>query len=559
MPLDAAFAPYRLAAGPHAEASARAAEALAADPPLAVATEPLPAPLVNRALANLPAGRAATPADACCGGDGYAAGLPGPPRACLVGDAQRARVAAAAAAALEAGFAGVCLDRPDASLALGLLGAGFCSSCQAAFNAHLTRLYGEHFEPLDFPRLAREVVTQAAGAVGADALPFGREFWRWRNDALDSAVRAYVRGARDAARARERPFAVIAQFEALGPAQLRAARQLDAAIFPGPLAGGVGIGHARLLRAAMGRRPAAIAAPTGPAPTPPAALVRLAAVGATCGIDISGLEPAGPPGQEVAAIRRLSRQLALQAARPPAQAVPIAEACILYSAEADLWSSGRHRLAVERAGEALAAVHVQAPVVLRVADAPPGAALVLADATALSAHEGKEVKRRLEAGAAVLAFGEAGTVDEQGRPAGPLLPGGKPGGVKVGAGTVAELPPLAPEKGSAEPLLPATLEKALVVLLGRGRRAAGVAGRHPLLVVLQRSGEAVDVHLVSLGADRVQGVTLFLGEHVAGGVRRGRFVSSDGTDVKIAMNPSGYSLSTVLPSFRGYAVLALAT
>jgi len=42
-------------------------------------------------------------------------------------------------------------------------------------------------------------------------------------------------------------------------------------------------------------------------------------------------------------------------------------------------------------------------------------------------------------------------------------------------------------------------------------------------------------------------------------VRRGRFISSDGTDVRIPMNPSGYSISTVLPSFRGYAVLGLAT
>jgi len=78
-------------------------------------------------------------------------------------------------------------------------------------------------------------------------------------------------------------------------------------------------------------------------------------------------------------------------------------------------------------------------------------------------------------------------------------------------------------------------------------------------VVLQRTGEALDVHLVSLGPERAQGVTLFLGSQVAGGVRRGRFVSSDGTDVRIPLNPSGYSLSTVLPSFEGYAVLSLAT
>ena len=148
-------------------------------------------------------------------------------------------------------------------------------------------------------------------------------------------------------------------------------------------------------------------------------------------------------------------------------------------------------------------------------------------------------------------------MDECGRPAGTFLPAGKPGGVKVGAGLLAVLPPLAPETGSAAPPDRERLEKALATLLGKGRRAAGVAGRLPVLVVLHRTGETLDAHLVALGPEKAQGSTLFLGSHVAGGARRGRFVSADGTDVKIPMNPSGYSISTVLPSFRGYAVLSL--
>jgi hypothetical protein len=65
------------------------------------------------------------------------------------------------------------------------------------------------------------------------------------------------------------------------------------------------------------------------------------------------------------------------------------------------------------------------------------------------------------------------------------------------------------------------------------------------------------VHLVAPDGERAQGATLFLGVHVAGGARRARFVSADGTDVRIPMNPSGTSVSTVLPAFRGYAVLSL--
>jgi hypothetical protein len=148
-------------------------------------------------------------------------------------------------------------------------------------------------------------------------------------------------------------------------------------------------------------------------------------------------------------------------------------------------------------------------------------------------------------------------VVDAGRPDGPFLPGGKAGGVKVGAGTLAELPPLAPEKGTAAAPDPAGLEKALTALLGRGRRAAGVTGRAPVLVVLQQTGDSVDVHLVALGPDRAQGVTLFLGDRFAGGLRRGRFVSAEGEDVRIPLNPSGPSLSTVLPSFMGYAILSL--
>jgi hypothetical protein len=83
-----------------------------------------------------------------------------------------------------------------------------------------------------------------------------------------------------------------------------------------------------------------------------------------------------------------------------------------------------------------------------------------------------------------------------------------------------------------------------------------VLARIPVLVVLHRVPGALLVHLVA--EERAQGATLFLGVHVAGGSRRGRFVSADGQDVRIPMNPSGNSVSTVLPSFTGYAVLSLA-
>jgi hypothetical protein len=552
MPAESAFAPYRISPGALPEEAARAAEALAADPLVAPPGEPLPAALVNRALADVAAGRAGAAGEACRAADGSPAGLAGAPRACPVNDRHRARVAEAIASALGAGFAGVCLDRPDAPLALGLLGAGFCSECQRDLGRHLAREYGDHFQPIDYLALAREALAQSPGAVSFAQLPFGRDFWRVRHAQMDRAVAAYARSARDAARAGSRPFEVVAQFEAVGPAQLRASRHLDAAIFPVALASGAtGIGLFRLLRAALGRRPCAVAPP----PLAAAAALQLAGVAATCGLDLSGTDLAGESGARLAGIRKLERHLAGRS-RAPAALEPVAECAILYSPECDLWTNGRHRRSVEAAGEALAQAHVQAPVFLRAADVPAEAALVLADAEALPPGEAKEIRRRLEGGAAVLTFGEPASMDEGGRRAPEFLPSGKPGGVRVGSGTLVALPSLAPDSGAKpQEAQPPLLPKALAALLGKGRRASGVVGRTRLLVTLHRGGDELDAHLVALGGERAQGSTLFLGAHVAGGSRSARFQASDGTDVRIRLNPSGYSISTVLPAFEGYAVL----
>jgi hypothetical protein len=549
MPLAPAFAPCRLAPGALPPEAARAAEALGAGPLVAPPDLPLPAALLEGALAEVPSGLAADAEEACRAADGTPAGLGGPARACLASARHRSRVATAVQGALAGGFAGVLLDRPDASLALGLLGAGFCAECQHDLAHHLLRVYGDHFQPVDYPAIAREALAQSPGAVTFAQLPFGRDFVRMRGAQLERAVAAHARSGRDAARAAGRPFEVAARFEAVGPAQIASCRHLDAAVFPAALApGATGIGLGRLLRAALGRRPCALHPPPGA----PASL-QLAAAAAAAGIGLFGLDPGS--GEGLGGVRRLSRHLASRE-RAPAALPPVVECAVLYSAESDLWSGGRHRRAVELAGEVLASRHVQAPVVFRIGDAPPTAPLVLADAEALSPREADEALRRLEGGGAVLAFGEPGTVDEAGRPAGGFLPSGKPGGVKVGSGTLAALPSLAAGEGAGPPD-PALVDRALAALLGKGRRAAGTAGRTRLLAVLYRSDDGLDVHLVPLGGERAQGVTLFLGVHVAGGARRARFQAADGSDVRIPMNPSGYSLSTVLPTFDRYGVLRL--
>src|SRR5262245_3040858 len=120
MALRTSFAPYRVPLGTLPEEAARQAAELGAEPVLVRDGDPIPAALRPGALATVAAGYAAVPEEACRGADGTAAGSPGAARACLNSDRHRARVEAAVKRVLEAGFAGVCIDLPDAPLALGV-------------------------------------------------------------------------------------------------------------------------------------------------------------------------------------------------------------------------------------------------------------------------------------------------------------------------------------------------------------------------------------------------------------------------------------------------------
>jgi hypothetical protein len=537
------FSPYRPAAGASPEEAAKLAAAAEGEPLVWPREKPAPKASAEGALAAVAAGIATLPGEACRAADGGLAGVADAPRACHCSPAHRERVAGEIRAAFDAGFSGVCLERPDAALSLGLLGAGFCASCQAAFARALARDYGPHLEPFDYLAVARE----ASGAVGLGQLPFGRDFWRMRQVAFAEAMVGHTRVARDVARG-QRPFRVVAQYDGLGPQQLSSARLVDAAIFPLPGSPTeTGAGTFRLLRGAMGRRGCAAALPHL-ALDP---LSRHCAVAAACGVDVTTLAPPdAAEAQALASIRRFSRAMA-DRRHAASAASPVAECALLYSTESDLWSGGAHRAALARAGEALAAIHLQAPVFLRVADVPAQATLVLAGATGLSPAESAAVLRRVESGGTALVLGEVGGVDEAGRPTRSPLPPGKPSGVKVGQGLVVCLP-LPEENGPGD-----ALGKAIGSLVGKGVRAVSAVGRSRLFCTLYENDEQLDVHLVNLGAEPARGVTLFLGLHVSGGAKRARFYAPDGREERIGMNPAGYSISTVLPSFPLYAILSV--
>jgi hypothetical protein len=540
-----AFAPFRLRSRSSlADAEATAAEA-GASPLVVDPSEPLPEGLAARTVALVPASTADRPEEACRAADGTLAGVAGRERPCLHAEPFRSRIAESALAALAAGHAGALIDRLDASLSLGLFGAGFSDACLEAFLARLRREYGSQFERLDMRRLAGEALAVAPGAVTFEQVHFGRDFWRFRNDSLSEALGGLVLRTRDAARAARRPFTVAAGFESAGPAQFACTRHLDGAVFP-LRAGQTGLAAGRLWRAVLGRRGAAAALPAG---TGPDDAGRIAASLACSGVGVAFDEPG--LAEALGPTTRLLREHVDRRAGL-AFAEPVAECALLYSAESDLWTQGVHRAAVEEAGEALARAQVQWSVALSPAGLRPGTVLVLAQAAALAPAEAAAVRRFLESGGAILALGTPGQVDSSGRPIVPFLPEGRASGLRVGDGTLVSLPALAPGAAEAEPIA-----RAVETLRPTGGRAAEVTAPAPVQASLWRSPKRLDVHLVSLAGEPVQDATLFLDDEVAGGARRARFRSASGADEKFAVHPGRRSLSAVLPPFRGYAVLSL--
>jgi hypothetical protein len=261
------------------------------------------------------------------------------------------------------------------------------------------------------------------------------------------------------------------------------------------------------MRGALRRRALAVAPP---ADAPPAAWLRLASLGAPYGVGLAGVQPGGEAGAVLAGIRALMSEVAGHGGAP-AVATPVTEVSVLYSAEADFWSGGSHRRAVEMAIEALSFRQLQVTLVLRPSEVPTGTPLVLADAKDLSRLEAREVEKRRAAGGTQLVFAGPGDEGSFGR--------------------------------SIDALFPAE------------RRAVTVTASVPVIATVRAHGEAVDVHLATTWPDRATRVRLRVPVVATRGARKARFHGSDGTDTRVRFTSSGDWVVTELPSFTGYAVL----
>jgi hypothetical protein len=254
----------------------------------------------------------------------------------------------------------------------------------------------------------------------------------------------------------------------------------------------------------------------------------------------------------VAAIAAHRKFMALVRERfRPSQPLPDAE--LLYSPACDHWTAGAHGKLSSTCLAGLARGQLQPAVRMDLGEPLQAQLLVLAGASALPALDAAAARRFVEGGGDALVVGRCAVMDDEGRLGDPLFPEVKSGLDQVGEGRVYALDDAA--------LLPRALRE-----LGRKPQVV-VAGRGRLLARAYLDVERkLDVHLVNLdvrqgGVATAQGVQLTIAGQAAGGGRIGYWFAEDrqsGRDgERITLNPSGFSVSTILPGVEAYALLAV--
>jgi hypothetical protein len=427
--------------------------------------------------------------------------------------------------------------------ALGPLGDGYCRSCELMLGETLRESYGDHFEPFEVLPLLRDP------ALPASERPFARVKEALRlSEAVSSGKRAVLR-ARDEARSkRSLEIAVLGQVGALDAAALLLSPHLDGLIFSlasfDPYEALLPLQAAR---AALGARPAIALLPRE---TTPAQARLFAGLATACDCDVLLDEGASSEARAALLLHRSFLNVVRDRFRP---SQPLPDAELLFSPRCDHWTAGAHGKSSSVCIAGLARAQLQPAVRLDLDGGVKAQLLVLAGAGALSAGDAAAARRFVEGGGDALVIGPCLVADAEGRILEPLFPSVKSGLERVSEGRVYAL------EDSA--LLPRALRE-----LGR-RPQINVAGRGRLLLRSYLDVERkLDVHLVNLdlreaGVAAAQGVQLSIAGSAAGGGRigywfaEGREGGRDGE--RITLNPSGFSVSTILPSVDAYALLAV--
>lgn len=513
--------------------AAAAAEGLAAGAaPVAVQAHELPWTVV------VDVAEPATPAEECKALDGSAV-----PVRCASSLEGRAAAGDAAASAAKLGEA-VMLAGLDRWYRLGPEGAGYCRSCELALVEFLRESYGDHVQPFDALESFR------GSALPLNERPFARQKEALRfSEAVEAAKRAVLRARDEARRSRSLEMAVLGRVGTLSPLALDLCRHLDGLVFELPSLDPLECLLPLLsARAALGLRPAVATLPPGAT----GAQVRLfAALTAACDTDLLLPEGASIEARSALAAHRAFLSLVRERYRPTQ---PLVDVEVLVSPRCDHWTRGAHFKAAALSAVALSKAQLQPAVRLDLAGGAKTTLLVIAGGAALPQADAAAARRHVEGGGDLLLLGKAFAIDEEGRAApDPLFPEVKSGMDRVGEGRVYAL-----DEAPSETLL----ARALREMAGRGRAQVTWSGRGRLLARAYLDPERkLDVHLVNLDDRPAQGVQLTIAGQAAGGGRSGYWFAPErdgGKDgERIALNPSGFSVSTILPSVDAYALLAV--
>ena len=529
-------------------------------PPPPQSKPPLPAgqelPLPRVAWVEL--ARARSGDEACLDEDENRAGGAVPVR-CPNAPLARADADAAAGQAARRGDA-ILLDGLDRWYRLGPAAAGYCPHCERALNALLQQSYGPQVEPFAV------LQAQRSSGVPARERPYGGLREQLRLEAPLSFAKEVILRARDEAR-RARSgleLPVLARVGPLSAFSLLLCRHLDGLVFALPSLDP----HEALLpllaaRAALGERPAIAQLPMSAR----ADQVRLfAALALACGCDLMLQPGASQEAREALAAHRRYAALLRERYRPGAS---LGDLELVLAPRADHWSQGRHLRTSGQVAGMLQRAQLQTSLALDAPTTGPGASrlVVLCGATELPAPLAAPLRRHVEQGGDLLLIGACSKIDDEGRSLGPLFPEADDGLERVAEGRVYGIAPALgaplPQLEALEPLV----QKALRELLGRTPRSLTMQGRGQLLARAYLDPERkLDVHLVNLdlkdghGFGAAQGVLLQIAGAAAGAGRTGHWFAPDrgGKDgERITLNPSGFSVSTVLPSVGACALLSV--
>jgi hypothetical protein len=509
---------------------------------------PPPPPAQPTAVARVIAadiGRARDDHEACRRPDGELTTAFGQPVRCPNSTAGREHAGGAAAWATHLGEA-VLLDGLDRWYSIGPAEAGFCRSCELALIEALRESYGEHFQPFD-------PLAQLRAQPGSRSAPYAGAWEALRFDAVvEAGKRAALRARDEARRGRGVEIAVLGRVGPLSAAALALCRHLDGLVFDLPsLDAEEAVLPLLAFRAALGLRPAVAVLPGAATPEQ---VQLFSALALACDADLMLAPGASAAAEAALSAHRKFEEVVRERFRP---SEPLRDLEVLVSPFAEHWGRSHFRTAAVCAA-ALSRAHVLLGARPDLSE-PRAQVLLLAGCGALPAQDAARARRHVESGGDAIVVGRCATCDEEGRPGPPVFPEAKAGMERVGEGRIYAIG----IDSDAPPQPDAQVVRAAQELLGRGRSHLVLSGRARLFARAYLDPERkLDVHLVNLDLPRpAQGVLLHIAGQAAGAGRTGywfapeRAAGKDGE--RISLNPSGFSVSTVLPGISAGALLAI--